>query len=661
VSFGRRARLRGIPLVPSFTGPLAPRADLAALLADPPPPEAIVTLPALTAPAAVALRQLGIRAVCCEHGGPLSHAALMARELRLSALVGCRGCTELPAGRHARLDTTAARLVLEPPTTNTDPPASGREALIDQLARDFPSQDEAWPILRAIGFPVEDTPRFTTPRIFWSQIVQAVEDGKVSGGLDALARAATMLRTRERTEYLTDLLGFDRRRRPLGDLLRDDPLLPQEVTMEAVEIPVLIERLDDVGSGSQADVDRRDLVLVVRELMEQGPRPVVMATGDVGTGKTTLLEQAVARLARDAMANPDAPLPLLLTASDLLSWPETRTSRARQLAPRPALRRHNTSGWIYFVDALDEVKDRDAVEVGLARLQSDPSTRAVVLASRPVAAPKLDPPAHQYRIARWTREEEARFEKRWAEVDPEGRILDGLWGNPLTVAISAAISRLAGDNASPAQLFALLVEKVFSGWAARRQPGCALPWAEIAPAYERLAQALLSSAQETFSRQQVHAILMREAPRQADQAWIDASNEIGLLRREPDGRYKFLSQPIAEHLAGASMKDMSYEDFVCAATAGWAPEPARHCIGLLAIENPNRALGVLQKLCESGADGRYAPYSLRLATIAVKAAADLGETAHPVVDRVCDALLDHLLDETSNWRPAQASRTIREL
>lgn len=114
VSFARRARLRGIPLGPSFTGRLAPRSGLEALLADPPGPDAIVVLPSLTAPAAVALQQLGVRAVCCEHGGPLSHAALMVRELGLSALVGCRGCTELPAGRLARIDTHAGRLLLEP-------------------------------------------------------------------------------------------------------------------------------------------------------------------------------------------------------------------------------------------------------------------------------------------------------------------------------------------------------------------------------------------------------------------------------------------------------------------------------------------------------------------------------------------------------------------
>ncbi len=114
LSFARRARLRGIPLGPSFTGRLAPRSDLAALLADPPAPDSIVVLPSLTAQAAVALEQLGVRAVCCEHGGPLSHAALMVRELGLSALVGCRGCTELPAGRLARIDTRAGRLLLEP-------------------------------------------------------------------------------------------------------------------------------------------------------------------------------------------------------------------------------------------------------------------------------------------------------------------------------------------------------------------------------------------------------------------------------------------------------------------------------------------------------------------------------------------------------------------
>jgi hypothetical protein len=105
-------RLRGLGIGPTVEGIVAPRRDLEDLLARPPGPDAIVTLPALTAPAAVALHRANVRAVCCEHGGALSHATLMARELQLSALVGCRGCTEVPAGTRARVDTVTGRLRL---------------------------------------------------------------------------------------------------------------------------------------------------------------------------------------------------------------------------------------------------------------------------------------------------------------------------------------------------------------------------------------------------------------------------------------------------------------------------------------------------------------------------------------------------------------------
>lgn len=111
VAAGSSARHYGIPIGPSVTGPATVRTDLGALLERPPAPDAIVMMPALTAPAAVALQRAGVRAVCSEHGGPLSHAALMARELGLSALIGCRGCTELPEGTRVRLDTVAGRLV----------------------------------------------------------------------------------------------------------------------------------------------------------------------------------------------------------------------------------------------------------------------------------------------------------------------------------------------------------------------------------------------------------------------------------------------------------------------------------------------------------------------------------------------------------------------
>jgi hypothetical protein len=104
-------RMRGLALGESFEGPIAQRRDLRELLADPPSPGAVLCIPSLTAQAAVALAHLGVKAVCTEYGGALAHGALMARELGLSALIGCHGCTRLREGTHVRLDTRARRLV----------------------------------------------------------------------------------------------------------------------------------------------------------------------------------------------------------------------------------------------------------------------------------------------------------------------------------------------------------------------------------------------------------------------------------------------------------------------------------------------------------------------------------------------------------------------
>lgn len=104
-----RRLLVGTPVGPDFEGPIAQRSSLEALLRDPPSRESIVVLPALTAQAALALSSLSVRAVCCEHGGALSHAALMLRELGLSGLIGCAGCTQIPDGTHARLEAGRLR------------------------------------------------------------------------------------------------------------------------------------------------------------------------------------------------------------------------------------------------------------------------------------------------------------------------------------------------------------------------------------------------------------------------------------------------------------------------------------------------------------------------------------------------------------------------
>ncbi|HWB74267.1 MAG TPA: PEP-utilizing enzyme [Nannocystaceae bacterium] len=102
--------LRGFAIGSDFTGPLAQRRDLADLEARPPSRDRIAVLPALTAPAAVVIARLGLRAVVCEHGGAMSHAALIARELGLSALLGCKGCTTIADEARMKIDVRTGAL-----------------------------------------------------------------------------------------------------------------------------------------------------------------------------------------------------------------------------------------------------------------------------------------------------------------------------------------------------------------------------------------------------------------------------------------------------------------------------------------------------------------------------------------------------------------------
>jgi phosphohistidine swiveling domain-containing protein len=100
-----RPALHGVPVGQSVSGRLIVRRDLEDLWRRPPAPGEIIATPALTAPAAVALAESPVAAICTEYGGALSHGVLMARELGLSALIGCRGCTSIRDGAAVRMDT----------------------------------------------------------------------------------------------------------------------------------------------------------------------------------------------------------------------------------------------------------------------------------------------------------------------------------------------------------------------------------------------------------------------------------------------------------------------------------------------------------------------------------------------------------------------------
>lgn len=107
----KRSRVHGLGFGASLRATLYKRRDLQELLSHPPPPESsILAIPALTAPAALALHRLKIRAVVTQYGGVASHGARMAAELGMSAIIGCDACMELPEGASVWLDTRAGRI-----------------------------------------------------------------------------------------------------------------------------------------------------------------------------------------------------------------------------------------------------------------------------------------------------------------------------------------------------------------------------------------------------------------------------------------------------------------------------------------------------------------------------------------------------------------------
>jgi len=102
--------LRGLGMGTPCRGKIAQRSDLADLLARPPEAGSILVMPTLTVAAAVVLDRLSVRALCSASGGALSHAALIVRELGISALIGCRGATALADGELIGLDTARGRI-----------------------------------------------------------------------------------------------------------------------------------------------------------------------------------------------------------------------------------------------------------------------------------------------------------------------------------------------------------------------------------------------------------------------------------------------------------------------------------------------------------------------------------------------------------------------
>jgi Effector-associated domain 1 len=67
---------------------------------------------------------------------------------------------------------------------------STRDELIDELARVMCDAEDAKLVVRRAGFPPGRTPRFDTAEVFWARVIESAENGKATGGVQAIVEEA---------------------------------------------------------------------------------------------------------------------------------------------------------------------------------------------------------------------------------------------------------------------------------------------------------------------------------------------------------------------------------------------------------------------------------------------------------------------------------------
>ncbi|WP_147444317.1 MULTISPECIES: NACHT domain-containing NTPase [Corallococcus] len=455
---------------------------------------------------------------------------------------------------------------------------------------------------------------------------------------------------------------------PVLDPLRKE-LLSQELTHPSLERepthrnlglhPQVVELLDWLRTPSRL-----------------ATHPIFGVEGEVGSGKSMLLAYLRNLLAEEAQHRFDAPIPVLLVASDLAtgSIEEAFLRRApgfrdtRVLTP-------SSAGCIYLVDGLDEVEPCLASTIAhrLRELAQHQGTAALVLAGRPSRPLAFPSQAIILRLTPWSRTQVEMFLERWRRAAPEQvaalesirrfEALLPLLSHPLTATFCLVLaSQDPGALRSRAALFRGITAQLFQGWVRTREGQSQVPpsWAEMSPTFERLALEMLREGTGSLSHRRLRQQLGKFAPNREEE-WLDlAHRKFGLLVRQENGTSRFVLRGIAEHLGGAALYSQGDAAILSVASKRWAEEPVRHAIGLSAeLDSPEHALSLISRLLPEGPN--LAHDNLRALMVAARAALDLGENASPLADRLAQALVPLLDREDSTWIPALVASVIHEM
>lgn len=286
-------------------------------------------------------------------------------------------------------------------------------------------------------------------------------------------------------------------------------------------------------------------------LRSQSGGEAMLLLGESGAGKTELIYHTAAELAATALEDAAAPIPLLVSARDLVEgktleqalirrWPEGAEFAA-------SLSRSSGNRHVLLVDGLDEAHPHDALEILRAqRAILGQQLSALVVTSRPSFAPALTRCRIAY-LNPWTIDDIAAFLAKWGSHEPEcaARVRQELvdpaiaemFENPLTATLSVFTISLQPDALrSRAALYESVYDRVLQYWPSRRMPGRSSPWKNVAEVLQDLSVECLR--EQCFSIQR-NALETRLSGRDNND-WteiLDAIEiELGLLTSHDGGR-----------------------------------------------------------------------------------------------------------------------------
>lgn len=470
-------------------------------------------------------------------------------------------------------------------------------------------------------------------------------------------RPGIITRVRRRTtrqQYLDAIIHSAKRVRPLHAVSHQLFVHTRDLTLASVYVKPMVF----IGSEGERSLDG----IPLDRVRISGARLAVI--GDLGTGKTVALETIRSQLAEEAIADGNAPIPVLVRARSLVDGTWREALAASTGLPREQITAALEGRWILLADGVDEVGSMawDSID---NISQNDDRCVGVVAASRPTVLPPYHGSYDLMRLSLWRLPQLEQFLDHWEQRDPgtveivrhaiqSGRFRYALLLNPLIatlcVCVASADRKLPGSRSG---LLRRVARLLFEEW--RRIRGLSagdLQWSQVVRPLGHLAIEYLRGGGQPLPGDRVWRAL-REVVRHEEYAvQREAEFHLGILVPGPDQTFDFVLRPLAEYLAGEAIAELEDAQLAGFVATPWALEPMRVALTLLAdLGQVDRAVMLIQRIAEvtiTSVPGTNTGF-LRSLVLAIRVAAELGDAIAPATEQLVAAIVHTVTDETSSW------------